>query len=278
MRIRSIKPEFWTSDDIVALPWDVRLLFIGLWSYVADSGVGRDNDKLIAADLFPLEEDPIATLATVSRGLASLSAAGLITRYSVKGKRYLHINAWADHQKIDRPTRSPFPPPTCDDAVIAPALDESSRATREASPPGSRDLGNKGSREQGNEGSSSDKSDNTPAIPDRFEEFWTVYAYKRKRVDAERAWAKAIRKADPDHIIVAAANYADSIRADKAARGDRAPDQAHAASWLNGERWNDDLGDRPNQRVGAAQGWLQLAADLGEPTPPENVREIGPRR
>src|SRR3954470_12573547 len=58
MRIRSIRPEFWSSEDIAALPWDVRLVFIGLWSYVDDNGVGRDNEKLIVADLFPLEEDP----------------------------------------------------------------------------------------------------------------------------------------------------------------------------------------------------------------------------
>ena len=33
MRIRSIKPEFWRSDDITALSLEDRLLFIGLWSY-----------------------------------------------------------------------------------------------------------------------------------------------------------------------------------------------------------------------------------------------------
>ncbi len=34
VRIRSIKPEFWRSDDIDALSVFERLLFIGLWSYV----------------------------------------------------------------------------------------------------------------------------------------------------------------------------------------------------------------------------------------------------
>jgi hypothetical protein len=68
MRIRSIKPEFWTSEDIAALDWDARLIFIGLWSYVDDNGVGRDVEKLILADLFPLEDDPRDTLARLSRG------------------------------------------------------------------------------------------------------------------------------------------------------------------------------------------------------------------
>ena len=37
--------------------------------------------------------------------------------------------------------------------------------------------------------------------------------------------------------------------------------------------------NRPaKQHQGRASQWLQLAADLGEPTPPDNIREIGPRR
>ena len=76
MRIRSIKPEFWTSQDIADLSWDERLLFVGLWSYVDDNGVGRDVEKLITADLFALEDDPRDTLAKVSGGLARLSEAG----------------------------------------------------------------------------------------------------------------------------------------------------------------------------------------------------------
>ena len=60
MRIRSIKPEFWRSDDIDCLDWPTRLLFIGLWSYVDDNGVGRDRESDIAADLFSgdLSRDP----------------------------------------------------------------------------------------------------------------------------------------------------------------------------------------------------------------------------
>ena len=52
MRIRSIKPEFWRSRDIANLNWDARLVFIGLWSYVDDNGVGKDIDYDIIGDLF----------------------------------------------------------------------------------------------------------------------------------------------------------------------------------------------------------------------------------
>src|SRR3546814_14876688 len=66
-RIRTIKPEFWTSETIAALPIRTRLTFIGLWTYVDDNGVGFGNETLIVAELFPLEDDPPDTLAHVSR-------------------------------------------------------------------------------------------------------------------------------------------------------------------------------------------------------------------
>lgn len=120
MRIRSIKPEFWRSDDIVALDVFTRLLFIGLWSYVDDHGRGRYNVQLITADLFALDS-PHEALANVSRGLQKLAATGLIVLYEVAGKCYFHIATWTKHQRVDHPQPSRFPDPaecvTCDDGL-----------------------------------------------------------------------------------------------------------------------------------------------------------------
>src|SRR5690606_29215863 len=97
MRIRSIKPEFWRSDDIAGLAVEDRLLFIGLWSYVDDNGVGPDRLALIAADLFAadLERAPRETFARVSRGLSNLSEAGLIVRYEVQNRAFLEVVNWS---------------------------------------------------------------------------------------------------------------------------------------------------------------------------------------
>lgn len=110
-RIRTIKPEFWKSEAIAAHPHRTRLTFIGLWTYVDDNGVGIDNEKLITAELYPLEEDPREALANVREDLARLHAGGRILRYVVDGKRYLAIVGW-DHQKIDKPGRPRYPLPT----------------------------------------------------------------------------------------------------------------------------------------------------------------------
>ena len=109
MRIRTIKPEFWRSNDIAALSLEDRLLFIGLWSYVDDNGVGRDEPQLIQCDLFPLDSLTECSVR-VHAGLEQLSQRGLITRYEgPDGRKYLQVNTWAKHQKINRPSKPRFP-------------------------------------------------------------------------------------------------------------------------------------------------------------------------
>ena len=109
MRIRTIKPEFWRSDDIAALSIEDRLLFIGLWSYVEDNGVGRDDPQLIQCDLYPHDIFTEASVRTHG-GLMRLSQQGLITRFEgPDGRRYLQINSWDKHQKINRPSKPRFP-------------------------------------------------------------------------------------------------------------------------------------------------------------------------
>lgn len=142
MRIRSIKPEFWRSEDITALDWEARLVFVGVWSYVDDNGVGKDRLADIAADLFAgdLELNPPETFARVSRGLQSLSDRGLITRYSHNRKRWLYVTNWPLHQRIDKPNKARFPLP--DGRIATP-----SRDTPETPAPGTGEQRNRGTEE-----------------------------------------------------------------------------------------------------------------------------------
>lgn len=141
MRIRTIKPSFWRSDDITALPMDLRLLFIGLWSYVDDNGVGIDDYRQIAADLFALEEDQTAIRRFVRDGVATLSRGPLVTCYMIENKSYLFITAWDEHQKVDRPNKARHPrppetpgPTTSKNGREADQVAKSSRQSREGPP------------------------------------------------------------------------------------------------------------------------------------------------
>lgn len=150
MRIRSIKPEFWRSADTADLDMFTRLLFIGLWNYVDDNGVGEDDVSLIRSDLFPRDKNVDELSGLIHGALIELSRRSQIKRYLAleSGRRYLCVAAW-HHQRINRPTESKKPLPTSEDTFF----NEPSRTPHggftEPSPP---DQGNEGSREQGNEG------------------------------------------------------------------------------------------------------------------------------
>ncbi|WP_280465650.1 hypothetical protein [Nocardia brasiliensis] len=151
MRIRSIKPEFWRSDDIDALPWDARLVFIGIWSYVDDNGVGLDKLSSICADLFAsdLKRDPRETFARVSEALQAFADSGLIQRYSVDGKHYLFVTGWKQHQRVDKPNKERYPLPTSANACADSDVPPLSRDPRETLAPGAEEQGNRGTGEQG---------------------------------------------------------------------------------------------------------------------------------
>ena len=162
MRIRSIKPEFWSSPDIAALSDADRLLFIGLWSYVDDHGRGRDDVALIVAALYPhdMVADPRDTVAKVRDGLARLSEANLILRYTVASRTYFLVTGWGKHQRVDKPKASRIPEPTEEENVTFPQNDafrdtvakvrDDVATPRDTLAPGTGEQGNRGTGEQGN--------------------------------------------------------------------------------------------------------------------------------
>ncbi|MEU8001615.1 hypothetical protein AB0B66_10680 [Catellatospora sp. NPDC049111] len=117
-RIRTIKPEFWTSETLARVPIRARLTFAGVWTYVDDNGVGRDNHCLITSEVYPLEPDPREARDSTRDDLASLAAQGLIVRYIVGGRRYLKVTNWEEHQRIDRPSKPRYPQPDVAEAEV----------------------------------------------------------------------------------------------------------------------------------------------------------------
>jgi hypothetical protein len=100
-RIRTVKPEFWTSEDVSECSVAARLLFIGLWNFCDDGGRMPFSPRTIKMRIFP--GDDVATDA-VSRMLEELAVNRLIAIYEVEGKKYFEIAGWDEDQKIDRPT------------------------------------------------------------------------------------------------------------------------------------------------------------------------------
>lgn len=114
-RIRTIKPEFFTSLTLASLPVEARLTFIGLWTHCDDAGRCRDEARLIKAAVWPLDD---RTAEDIEKDLGMLSEVSLIIRYEVAGRRFLAVRTWREHQKINRPTDSKIPGP--DQANVPP--------------------------------------------------------------------------------------------------------------------------------------------------------------
>ena len=105
-RIRCIKPEFWTSEQVGACSLGARLLFIGMWNFCDDNGIHQASPIRLKAEVFPMDD---CTKDQVSSWVSELASAGLLNEYQVGGTPYWQVTGWK-HQKIDKPTYK-FPHP-----------------------------------------------------------------------------------------------------------------------------------------------------------------------
>jgi hypothetical protein len=82
----------------------------------------------------------------------------------------------------------------------------------------------------------------------QFVRFWAAYPRRQGKGQARKAWAKAIKTADPEVIIERAGRFA-------ALRGNEDPKfTPHPSTWLNGERW-DDVPDPEPREPGPVMPW-----------------------
>lgn len=105
-RARNIKPAFFTNEDIVEIPFETRLLFIGLWTLADREGRLEDRPRRIKIELFP------ADTVDIDICLNQLQDHGFILRYSSGDTRYIQVLAFGKHQyphKSERDSIIPAP-------------------------------------------------------------------------------------------------------------------------------------------------------------------------
>jgi Holliday junction resolvase RusA-like endonuclease len=258
-RIRTIKPEFFTSLTIADLTLEARLTFIGLWTHVDDEGRCVDDARLVKAAIWPLDD---RAAGEVDADLRALSESSLITRYTVEGRSYLEVSGWREHQKINRPTPSKLPGPHDGDTaapVSAPGRDETTATSAvEDSPPqqatveddsliphGALTTGKERNREQGTGNTPSLNGSAVEPAPDRpsppkpgsdadpyWRDFWDAYPRRVAKKAARAKFAAACRRADPAAIVDGARRYRDDTnRVDRFTK--------HPTTWLEGDCWDD---------------------------------------
>jgi hypothetical protein len=102
-RIRTIKPEFFSSEDLSALPAETHLFAAGLLCYSDDDGFFNANPGLVKAGIFPLRE-PSLSIQEMLTQLVNVGYIRLGT--ATDGKHYGQVVKFTMHQRVNRPTAS----------------------------------------------------------------------------------------------------------------------------------------------------------------------------
>jgi len=236
-RARNIKPGFFKNEELVDLPFEYRLLFIGLWMLADRAGRMEDRPKRIKMEVFPADDVDIDT------GLDALQASGFLVRYRVGEVRYIQVVNFEKHQSPhvkespsilpapDKPGASPVQAPDMPDINPPDSLNPYSLIPDSLNPDSlkAESLQNPSSAAPTEPGPKGEPLDNG------FAEFWDAYPKKVEKKAALEAWKAKKLNGHAQEVI-------DHVR--RRAAQDK--------SWLDGyvpspkrfirdERWNDEF-------------------------------------
>jgi hypothetical protein len=209
-RIRTIKPEFFTSEDIVELSPLARLLYIAIWCEADKEGRLSWKPKTFKMRYFPADDCNIDAMCDelVTRSLCVLY-----------GDSLAFIPTFKEHQHINpREKESALPSP-----LPQKGIDASPRVTDEPVTVITR-----AGRKEGK------GREHTPAIPpDGFSEFWDAYGKKKGKEAAIREWRKICPDDELIPVIVAAATTVCAVTEERFRKD---PER-----WIKGRHWTDEI-------------------------------------
>ena len=107
-RKRMIDPKFWQDDKMLLLTPMHRLLFIGIWNFSDDSGIHKNNDNMLKAEVFPGDN---ITVEEVGKLKDELIQQELIVPFDSEGIELFYVKNWKIYQSIQKPIPSKYSPP-----------------------------------------------------------------------------------------------------------------------------------------------------------------------
>ena len=222
-RIRTIKPEFFTSEDIVSMSPLARLFYVSLWCEADREGRLEWKPGTFKMRYLPGDACDVAALAE------ELTGRGLIQLYEVDGKRYALIPTFKKHQVINnRESDSDLPAPV--------STVTGTRASRV--------------KAEGKEG----RKGKEPASRDAIGEVWDAWPASERKQDKAKCEEKlkAILKAEPGILDAILADIAIKKLTDKWRGGFiEAP-----LVYLNGRRWEDGVQPGSQQSTHSEAGFI----------------------
>lgn len=147
-RIRTIKPEFFTSDDVCMLPMAARLLYIGVWCEADRDGRLEWRPRNLKRRYLPDDDVDIDALCQ------RLTDAGLVVLY---GDGLAYVPTFNKHQHVNpREAQSTLPEPK--EAEIDACTTRDTRDSDGVSSVNDAQVGREGKEGKGREGASGNSS------------------------------------------------------------------------------------------------------------------------
>lgn len=211
-RIRTVKPEFFLNEELAELPFQYRLLFIGLFNQADRSGRIIDRPKRLKVEIFPYDN------VDVDKGLTALQDAGFILRYKTDEENpmaLIQVLTFDKHQKIDKTNEkeSILPPPR--------EIDYSKSINR-------LPIVGEG---KGKEGKGKE-------YIDRFLEFWEMYGKREKKAEAKKKFEK-LEDSEIEKIFLTLPAFLQEHKELKF--------RPYPITYLNQRRWEDEL--KPAKKI-----------------------------
>ena len=242
---RIIKESICVSEQIDELNPFEETFFYRLLVNCDDYGCMDAREKVLVAKLFPLKA---VKAADILKALVRLAEVDLIGLYDVNGHPYLKVLKWSDHQRV-RVSKHKYPEPTEEQLSVARSNLRQLAATCGET---RRIAANRGNLRPESNPIQSNPNPNTNPNPNpnpnpptdtdaNFDRFWASYPKRVARQDAMKAW----KKINPDTELVEM--IIDKLEKWKASDewnregGQYVP---HAATWLNGRRWDDEVPEK----------------------------------
>ncbi len=225
-RIRTIKPDFWTDEEIVELDPMDRLLFIGLWNFCDDQGYIDYRPKKLKMQIFPADDFDLPA------AMERLRKSSLVDAYDAPTGVVAHIRNWSKHQRVNNPSKERY---------VAADLQE--RDTFDGPSTGLLSPNDSWSAEgKGREGKGSNTCASATAereSDDGFAEWYSHYPRKKGKGQAVKAYRAAVKKVSAERLL-------ESLKAQIPSLMSKGAEYCpYPATWLNGESWDDEIEQPP---------------------------------
>jgi len=247
-RIRYLKPEFFTDEDLAELSFQTRLTFEGLWCYADKAGRLEDRPRFLKAMIFPYDDiDMINELETLSK--PKCNGRLFIERYEYEGQKFIQIVNWDKHQKPHHTeTDSKIPPPN------TPLKDKEKIKGMEKQHEASTELSN--GIKTVKQRLKSTELYNCPY----FQEFWLFYPRKEGKGKAWEAWSKVSPKPNAG-MVQKMRSTIDILKCTNQWSRDNGQFIPFPSTWLNQRRWEDE----PNGHKKDDSGYVnEFLKDISE--------------